>query len=1190
MSSKPNIVNPFTQEAGEIHLGGIDALVRLTVDQVRTDARRGLKTGMFVSGYRGSPVGMLDAALIKQQKLLLHNNIHFVDGINEDLAATAVWGTQMLHTVGKQKFDGVTGMWYGKAPGVDRSGDALKHANYTGIAKNGGVLAVVGDDPSCKSSSLASQSEPMLYHVGMPSLYPANVQEILDLGLHGYNMSRLSGLWVGMKIVTNVADGSGTAQVSPERLNFVTPDLMFDGKMFTPNMNLGMNVRAEALEMEQSLYTRRLEVAKRYARENKLNNVVFENRDAWLGIITAGKTYNDLNQAFLEMGLDEAALRYYGVRILKMGMLFPMEPTVVRDFAQGLEEIFVIEEKRPFLEMFAKNVLYGTANAPRIVGKFDEEEKELLPHYGEFESDVIVRALLKRLSRKTRIESAENWLKRLDEVHARSKLPTTSRTAWYCSGCPHNSSTKAVEGSIVSAGIGCHTMAMWMKRNVVMGTHMGAEGAQWIGMAPFTDTDHIFQNMGDGTYAHSGSLAIRYAASTNSHITFKLLRNAHTSMTGGQAIQGEVPIESMISDLLANGVKKIIVTSDEPEKFQGKTLPGGTEVWHRDRLDEAQRLLAATPGTTVLLHDQECAAELRRARSRGKAEEPAEVIVINERVCEGCGDCGAKSNCMSVEPIDTEFGRKTRIHQSSCNKDFSCVKGFCPSFLTITPNPAPATEGKKKKKGRIPVLDRVLPEPLKKVDDSLGFGIHVMGIGGTGSVTVVATLANAARIEGKHVIGLDQTGLAQKGGAVISDIKISHAPFKGANKISDGRADLYLGFDILNATDPKNLDKCGKERTIAVVSTTQTPTGQMVTDRHNLFPGVRGLVAGINRVSREADNVFLDGQAMAEGLFDDAMATNNFMVGVAFQAGTIPLKAESIEAAIKNSGVAVDMSLAAFRWGRMVVVDRAFVEAEVARQQAGTSVASLPAVTEISSAARVLIDATGAKGETRRLLEVRVPELVAYQDEAYAKRYADVVKRVVMAEQKVAPGQTALSEAAARYVYKLMAYKDEFEVARLHADPVFLAQLDAQFEHGYSVKYNLAPPMLSKRDPATGELTKQQYGSWMGTAFKWLSKFKGLRGGALDIFGKTDERRHERQLIEDYIALLEQIVAGLNVANFDAAVALASVPDEIRGYDLVKARSVEAARALQVLRLQEFLRPPAATLVARGENVLIGQD
>ena len=1180
MSSPENIVNSFNQEEGEIHLGGIDALVRLTLDQVRTDARRGLKTGMFVSGYRGSPLGMLDNALLKQQKLLLEHNINFVDGINEDLAATAVWGTQMLHTVGRQKFDGVTGMWYGKAPGVDRSGDALKHANYTGIGKNGGVLAIAGNDPSCKSSSLCSQSEPMLYHLGMPSFYPANVQEILDLGLHGYNMSRLSGVWVGMKIVTNVADGTGTANVSPERLNFVTPDLMFDGQKFTPNMNLGMNVRAEALEMEQSLYTRRLEVAKRYARENNLNNVVFRNPDAWLGIMTAGKTYNDLNQAFLEMGLDDAALRKYGIRILKMGMLFPMEPTVVRDFAQGLEEIFVIEEKRPFLEMFAKQVLYGSANAPRIVGKFDEEELELLPHYGEFESDIIVRALLKRMSRKTRVESAENWLKRLDEIHARNKLPTANRTAWYCSGCPHNRSTQAVDGSIVSAGIGCHTMAMWMGRNVVMGTHMGAEGTQWIGMAPFTEAKHIFQNMGDGTYAHSGSLAIRYAASTNVNITFKLLRNAHTSMTGGQAIQGEVPVVNMVSDLLANGVKKIIVTTDETSRFAGVSLPGDTEVWHRDRLDEAQRALAATPGTTVLLHDQECAAELRRARSRGKTEEPVEVTVINERVCEGCGDCGEKSNCMSVEPVQTEFGRKTRIHQSSCNKDFSCVKGFCPSFLTITPNPAPLADGaKKKKKGRIPALEQTLPEPINKVDDSFGFGIHVMGIGGTGSVTVVATIANAARLEGKHVIGLDQTGLAQKGGAVISDIKITRAPFKGSNKVSDGRADLYLGFDILNATDPKNLDKCHPERTIAVVSTTQTPTGQMVSNRQVNFPAISGLTAGINRVTRRAENVFLDGQAMAEGLFGDAMATNNFMVGVAFQAGTIPLKAESIEQAIRNSGVAVEMSLAAFRWGRMLVVDRAFVEAEIAKAKAGGSVIKIHPAPKLSAAAQAIVDAIGAQGEVKRLVEIRVPELIAFQDEAYARRYAEVIRRVVAAEQHVVR-DSQLSAAAARYLYKLMAYKDEYEVARLHTDPAFLADLDAQFPHGYSVKYNLAPPLLAKTDPATGELQKKVYGGWVFKAFKQLAGFKKLRGSALDIFGKTAERRQERQLIDDYIKLLDLIVARLSPANHGAAVALASVPDEIRGYGHVKEKNLAAAKALQAERLQVFLDTQPSQLVA----------
>ncbi len=1170
INESPNTADPFATEAGTINMGGIDALVRLTLDQSRADERRGLRTGMFISGYRGSPVGMLDAALIRNQKALLARNIHFVDGLNEDLAATAVWGTQMLHTVGKQKYDGVTGLWYGKAPGVDRSGDALKHANYTGIGKNGGVVAVAGDDPSCKSSSLCSQSEPMLMHVGIPSLFPGNVQEILDLGLHGYMMSRLSGLWVGLKIVTNVADGSGSANVDPGRLNFVTPDLTFDGKLFVPTMNLGMNVRAEALEMEQSLYTRRLEVAKRYAAANKLNQIVFENRDAWLGIITAGKTYHDLRQCFLELGLDDAALRRYGIRILKMGMLFPMEPQIVREFARGLEEIFVVEEKRPFLEMFAKNVLYGMANAPRIVGKFDEQEKELLPHYGEFESDVIGRALTRRLSQKAHVESAEAWLKRLDEIHARQKLQTATRTAWYCSGCPHNSSTTSPEGSIVSAGIGCHTMAMWMNRNVVMGTHMGAEGAQWIGMAPFTDTKHIFQNMGDGTYAHSGSLAIRYCASTNTNITFKVLRNAHTSMTGGQQIMGEEPLANLVSDLLANGAKKVIVTSDRPEAISG--LPGATEVWHRDRLEEAQNTLAAIPGTTVLVHDQECAAELRRARSRGKAEEPVEVTVINERVCEGCGDCGVKSNCMSVEPVATEFGRKTRIHQSSCNKDFSCVKGFCPSFVTVTPSPEPVAEAdgkpvKKKKKGRIPALERELPEPVSKVDSSFGFGIHVMGIGGTGSVTVVATIANAARLEGKHVIGLDQTGLAQKGGAVISDIKITHEPFDGSNKISDGRTDLYLGFDILNATDPKNLDKCLPDRTIAVVNTTQTPTGQMVSNRRSIFPIVQSLTDGIDRVTRREHNVYVDGQAMAEGLFGDAMATNNFMVGVAFQAGTIPLKAESIEAAIRKSGVGVEQSLAAFRWGRMTVIDRAFVLAEIEKYAAKVNKPEIPA------AARSIVDSVGAVGETRRLLEVRVPDLIAYQDEAYAKRYADAVKRVVDAETGKVAGQNSLGNAVARYLYKLMAYKDEYEVARLHSDPAFKAQLDAMFPNGYSVKYNLAPPAISKRDPVSGHLIKRQFGGWMSRAFGILAGFKHLRGSSLDIFGRTQERREERSLIDSYLQDIEQICQQLTPANHAAAVALASVPDEIRGYGHVKEASIEQARQLRAQRWEAFRSP-----------------
>ncbi len=1172
MASTPDSANPFTLEQGTVHLSGIESLVRLTLDQVRTDRRRGLKTGMFVSGYRGSPLGLIDQNLARQQKLLLAHDIHFVDGLNEDLAATAVWGTQMLHAVGGSRLDGVTGMWYGKAPGVDRSGDALKHANYTGTARNGGVLAVFGDDPSCKSSSLPSQSEAMLYHVGMPSLYPGNVQEILDLGLHGYQLSRLSGLWVGLKVVTNLADGHGSADVSPERLRFVTPELELDGRPFVPKMNLGMNVRAEALDMERTLYDARLEMARRYALANRLNQVVLDSPGAWLGIVAAGKTYHDLRQACLEMGLDDAALRRHGIRILKMGMLYPVEPTIVRAFAQGLEEIFVVEEKRPFLEMFARDILYGSANAPRIVGKFDEAGQPLLPHHGEFESATIARALTRRLSRKSKIESAEAWIRRLDEIHARGVLPTTARTAWYCSGCPHSSSTQAVEGSVVSAGIGCHTMAMWMNRNVVMGTHMGAEGAQWIGMAPFTDTRHIFQNMGDGTYFHSGKLAIQYAASTGVNITYKLLYNAHVSMTGGQLAMGSHPVADVVSELLANGVKRVLVTTDDPERYAGVALAGGTEVWHRDRVIEAQKALAAIPGTTVMLHDQECAAELRRARSRGKAVEPARQVVINERVCEGCGDCGEKANCMSVEPVATEFGRKTRIHAPSCNKDYSCVKGFCPSFIDVTPAVgvgAGATPRPKRR--RMPELERDLPDPVFKVDAE-AFGVHVMGIGGTGSVTVAATIAAAARLAGKHVIGLDQTGLAQKGGSVISDIKVSALPFDGANKISDGCADLYLGFDILNATDARNLDKCHPDRTIAVVSTAQSPTGQMVSRRDVLFPAVDALARGIARVTRRADNVFLDAQQLAEGLFADNMATNTFMVGVAYQAGALPIPAAAIESAIGQAGVGAEMGLLAFRWGRMAVVDRRFVLDRIALFDAPAvpAVAAVAAAAAPSAQARRIVDSVGANGEVLRLLEVRVPDLIAYQDAGYAVRYAEVVRRVLQAERRAIGGSSAMAEGVARHLYKLMAYKDEYEVARLQTDPVFLAQLRSRFEPGFRLRYHLAPPLLARRDPVTGQLQKRSYGPWMLQAFRLLARLKGLRGGAFDIFGRTAERRHERRMIDDYIGVVDAVAAALEPANHAIAVQIANLPDQIRGYGHVKAAGILRASEAQARLLAEF--------------------
>jgi indolepyruvate ferredoxin oxidoreductase len=1165
----------FTQEEGWLQLGGIQALVRLPLDQIRADRRRGLKPAMFISGYRGSPVGGLDQAYLAQNKLLKEHEIVFNNGMNEDLAATAVWGTQMLHAVGKQNFDAVLGTWYGKAPGVDRSGDALKHGNYTGIQKNGGVLAIFGDDPSCKSSSLTSQSEPGLYHWGIPSIYPGNQQDILDFGLHGYMLSRVSGCWIGLKIVTNVADGTGSAEVSPDRIKPIIPVVELDGRPFVPHMNLGMNVRADALEMEYTLYNARHEMARRYARANNLNREVIANPSAWLGIITAGKTYHDVRQAFMEMGLPtEDDIRRAGIRLLKMGMLFPMEPTVLRDFAQGLEEIFVIEEKRPFLEMFAKENLYGRANAPRIVGKFDHEEKALLPMHGELEPDIIGRALMRRLGQKTRLESAEAWIKRLDEIHSRSKVVTLARPAWYCSGCPHNSSTKALPGSIVSAGIGCHTMAMWMNRNVVMGTHMGAEGAQWIGMAPFTDVPHIFQNMGDGTFFHSGLLALNYTAASQVNITYKILYNSHTSMTGGQEYMGGRPVTDLVNGLLAYGASRVIVTTEDLNRYNNVALPAKSEVWHRDRLQEAQDALAKSQGTTVLIHDQECAAELRRMRGKGQRPEPEARVIVNERVCEGCGDCGVKSNCISVEAVETEFGDKTRIHQPSCNKDYSCVKGFCPSFLTVTPKaapaPAPGPDGKPtkapKKARRMPALDREIPEPTFKVNPD-NFGVHIMGIGGTGSVTVATTIANAAKLDGKFTVGLDQTGLAQKGGTVISDIKVSKERSVGSNKITDGSTDLYLGFDILNATDYKNFDKCHPDRTIAVVSTGKTQTGPMAADRKVKFPEIAPLTRAIDAVTRKADNVYVDAQAMAEGLFADNMATNMFMVGCAYQAGALPIHGSAIENAVRQGGVGVDMGLLAFKWGRMAAIDPDFVRAEVKKYEAAE------AVPELTPEARAIVDAVGASGETKRLLEIRVPDLIDYQDAAYARRYADVVKKAVQAEQKAAPASTAYAEAVARFLYKLMAYKDEYEVARLHADPKFLAKLDAQFKDGYTVQYHLAPPTISKRDPLTGELIKRPFGPHMLTAFRWLAKFKGLRGGALDFFGKTEERRHERKLIEDYIAQVGEVAGSLSAGNHAVAVQLARVPDLIRGYGHVKERNMKVAKDEEARLLAQWRAP-----------------
>jgi indolepyruvate ferredoxin oxidoreductase len=1142
----------YRQEDGTIFLSGIQALVRLPLDQHRADKRRGIRTATLVSGYRGSPLGGLDLTLERNPKLLAEHNVVFISGVNEDLGATAIYGAQLANMFPKPKYDGVLGMWYGKGPGVDRTGDIFKHANYAGLGRYGGVLALGGDDPLSKSSTLPTHSEVAFYDAFFPTLFPGSVQEILDLGRYGFELSRYAGLWVGFKIVTNVADEIGTADVHPERVVIRDPGFTWEGKPWRPTQN-PMLLPPFGLELEREIHYGRLEAAKAFAAVHPLNKITVPSPGAWLGIAAPGKTYYDLREALRELGLDDAALAQHGIRLLKIGLLWPMEQTIVREFARGLEELFVIEEKRAFVETFIRDVLYNLTDRPRVVGKQDEQGRPLVPANGELDADRIALLLASRLERKINLGSVTARVALLEALRERPAPLTLARQPFFCSGCPHNRSTVVPEGSMAGGGIGCHGMALAMpERHTVGTTHMGGEGVQWVGMAPFTETKHMFQNLGDGTFFHSGSLAIRQAIAAGTNVTFKILYNSAVAMTGGQDAAGAMPVPEMTRLLEAEGVKRIIVTTDDPAKYgNGVTWGRGAQVWHRDRLDEAQRLLRDTAGVTVLIHDQRCAAEKRRLRKRGKLDDPALRVFINEAVCEGCGDCGVKSNCLSVQPVDTEFGRKTQIHQSSCNKDYSCLRGDCPSFLTVVPKGAP-----RKKERKIFTVDRPLPEPTLRVPGTTS--VFMMGIGGTGVVTVNQVLGTAALLDGKHVRGLDQTGLSQKGGPVVSHLKIFERPEEVSAKVAAGGADCYLGFDVLVATSPQNLDHARPDKTIAVVSTSQVPTGAMVTKTDVHFPDAGGLIASINRCTRKDENAFLDALGLAETLFDDHMAANLIVLGAAYQAGAIPVAAEAIERAIALNGVSVAMNTQAFRAGRLVVADPTWATTLKRRRVGAVETSSAPLTAE----ARALVDMVAAAGETRRLLEVRVPELIAYQDAGYARRYVDVVRRVVEAERRLAPGRTALSEAVARYLFKLMAYKDEYEVARLHLKNDLAEALEDEYPDGVSVQYNLHPPLLR----ALGWKSKVRFGRWFDAVFRGLYAMRGIRGGALDVFGWPEVRRVERALVGEYVALVDKALAGLGAASYDTAVKLAALPDLIRGYEDIKLANVrrfhEEVRAL----------------------------
>jgi indolepyruvate ferredoxin oxidoreductase len=1127
----------FRALSGQVYLTGVQALVRVLLDQRRSDARAGVRTAGFVSGYPGSPLGGVDLEMQRQTALLSEHDIRHLPGLNEDLAATAVWGTQTVGTLPGPTVDGVFAMWYGKSPGVDRSGDAFRHGNMGGTAASGGVLAVAGDDPDARSTNFPTDTTGAFLDWAMPVLFPGTVQDILDLGLHGYALSRAAGLWVGFKMVTDIADGSGTAVVDPDRIRPVIPDVAFDGLPFRPRLRVG-TPGPPMREAERDLFTARTELAGLYIAQNRLNPIVTAPNSARIGIVAPGKAYSDLRQALAQLGLSDADLESYGIRLKKVSALSPVGREEWRSFAAGLEEIVVVEEKRPLIERFLRDALYGTADQPAIVGKEDERGRPFVPGHGELGAGTVSNLLGRRL--------AERWgldvrLPEPPRERALLQLATT-RTPYFCSGCPHNRSLVVPEGSLVGSGIGCHILQLVVPRpeygELVGFTQMGAEGAQWIGAAPFVSAGHIFQNIGDGTFHHSGSLALRFAVASKANITYKLLYNSAVGMTGGQDVAGAMSVPDLTRLFAAEGVTRTIVTTDDPKKYRRVRLAPGVEVWHRDRIIEAQEVLAATAGVTVLLHDQQCAAEKRRLRKRAKQAEPTRRVMIDHRVCEACGDCNAKSQCLSVQPVETEFGRKTSIHQSSCNLDYSCADGDCPSFLTVDV----AKVKKPASSARMPSVKLPPPEAIVPTD---AFNVHMAGIGGTGVVTTSQILATAAVLDGYRVRDLDLTGSSQKAGPVVSQLQLTTGDQEPATTIPAGGADLFLAFDLLGSVGPANREKADPSRTVVVASSSVAPTGQMAFDRRVALPDVAVLRAEMDDVSRARDNVYVDTEQLARAVCGTHMVANSVLMGAAHQAGALPLSTASIEEAIRLNGTAVDQNLAAFAWGRAAVVDPKAARKEIERAQRRSAAAA-----EDVRAAE-MVDACGdVPADLVPVLRTRVADLLGFQGERYAERYLAVVRRVL--GTATGDTRTRLATAVAHGLHKLMAYKDEYEVARLHLLPSAREAVAAEFGEGAKVSWRLHPPVLR----AMGLDHKITLGPWFRPGFVALRGMRRIRGSWVDPFGYAQVRRVERALVEQYIAMIESGLAHLDEESAPALVELAGAAQDVRGYEHIKLRNV----------------------------------
>ncbi|TAK87908.1 MAG: indolepyruvate ferredoxin oxidoreductase family protein [Betaproteobacteria bacterium] len=1167
--AKATLDDKYTVERGRVFLTGTQALIRLLMLQRARDRMAGLNTAGFVSGYRGSPLGALDQSLARAKAHLEAHHIRFQPGVNEDLAATAIWGSQQVTMFPKAKYDGVFGMWYGKGPGVDRCGDVFKHANAAGTSKHGGVLVLAGDDHAAKSSTLPHQSEHIFKACLIPVLNPSNVQDYLDLGLHGYAMSRYSGLWVAFKCVTDVVESGASVVVDPTRVQARIP-----ADFVLPPDGLNIRWPDGILEQEARILDYKVYAALAYARANGLDRIIWDTPTPRLGIVTTGKSYGDVMQALADLGIDQQVARDIGLRVYKVAMSWPLEPQGARRFAEGLEEILVVEEKRQLVEYQIKEELYNWkegVRAPRVVGKFDDSGEWsrsggqpagtwLLPAHYEHSPAMVARAIAQRIT-KLKMDSSlgSQFKERLAFLDFKEKLlakprVTAIRQPYFCSGCPHNTSTRVPEGSRATAGIGCHFMAVWMNRNTATFTHMGAEGAPWIGQAPFTDERHIFANLGDGTYFHSGLLAIRAAVAAKVSMTYKILYNDAVAMTGGQRHDGPLDPARISRQIAAEGVQPIVVVTDEPEKYpHGTAWAPGVTVRHRDELDAVQKELREIQGVSAIIYDQTCASEKRRRRKRNEYPDPAKRVVINEMVCEGCGDCSVKSNCLSVEPLETEFGRKRAINQSSCNKDYSCVKGFCPSFVTV--------EGGRLKKGK---------SSTKEVEDFPAFdepnvpslaspyGILVTGIGGTGVITIGQIIGMAAHLEGKGVSVLDMSGLAQKYGAVMSHVQVAaRAEDIHATRLDTGGANLVLGCDLVVSASTESIAKMTPERTRAVVNATVTPTAEFVKNPNWQLPGT-DLTRDITETTKEAS--FVAATELATGLMGDAIATNMFMLGYAYQKGWVPLAGESLERAIELNGVAVEFNKKSFQWGRRAAVDQERVK-------------------RIATPADVIPIDQHFSRNLDELIERRVRFLTEYQNAAYADKYKKLVDRVRKVESEKT-GSSKLAEAVARYYAKLLAYKDEYEVARLHADTSFQKKIEDLFEGDYKIAYHLSPPTFATKDPLTGEPHKMRFGPWVLPVFKVLKTLKGLRGTPLDPFGYTEERRTERALIREYEQSVERLLADLGPQNHALAVQIASIPEEMRGFGYIKMRNVDAARQKRDELLARFSAAPAPARAA----------